>query len=629
MMMAGELWPSRDEYDLAVARWGETMLDPELRGGKLDYDHLGIRRYGGANLYVCIYKISDWMIRCFCSTHNRLPPADIRERYRAIAAFSEQYSGRISALARLTYYDQGMTVGSRFMPLVKMPFFAGCPSLGEFLMDHYSEAAVMQQLCDAWLRMVSEMEAASMAHGDLDLSNVLVEHRGPTLLLRLIDYDNTWIPTLSGRGQTEHGHQHFQHPAFLPPNLRPFTVDMDRFSALVIYISLRALVSQPRLYEQWGADESERLLFADTDYQNAGQPGNRIAQLRQISTPDLYPYLDELQAALRERRMPRRLSAIAPVAGQGQAAAPTVSAQPARTSVGPPPPPRALWNQARYNPQSSFPFPSPPMQPQQMIPTSPPVPYHVPGMASAPYTARPQTPLDGSSGPSWGERTGVNPMYPTPGRPQGAMNWAATDDAGRPAASSWPDQPAVQPPVPMTPPGWNAGATSPPPMSYVGADLSRPPQRPIFDPGLRNPGASPPLSASWSGASMSNSNPGFGSANAVMPPQMVAPPMTGGQGQTRVPNAPTPIPSSAADEDDTPRPLNFAPSVGAQFIAPTVQRRFVIWIIVGVLLAIIVGAAIMLALLFIPGVHMGNVGAQRVVLLSSWLGIFYIFGKVG
>jgi len=431
MMTGRELWPNRDEYDLAIARWRETMLDSELRGGKLDYDHLGIRRYGGANLYVCIYKIGDWMIRCFCSTNNRVPPADIKERYQAIAAFSQQYSGRVSALAPLTYFDQGITVGTRLLPLVKMPFFAGCPSLGEFVTDHYSEPAVMQQLCGAWLRMISEMEATSMAHGDLDLSNVLVERRGPMLALHLIDYDNTWIPALSGRGQTEHGHQHFQHPAFMPPNLRPFTSDMDRFSALVIYISLKALASQPQLYEQWGADESERLLFADTDYQNAGQPGNRIAQLRQIGTPDLRPYLDELQAALRERRMPRSLSAIAPV----QLPPPSVQGyrpptRPAQLPPGPPPPPRALWNQARYNSQAAFPFPAPPVQ--QQVVSAPPAAYRVP-----------VSPPAASPGPSWGERTGINPS----GRPQGNYRYVE-EDASRRSAPSWPPPAPLSTPIP-------------------------------------------------------------------------------------------------------------------------------------------------------------------------------------
>ena len=123
---------------------------------------------------------------------------------------------------------------------------------------------------------------------------------------------------------------------------------------------------------------------------------------------------------------------------------------------------------------------------------------------------------------------------------------------------------------------------------------------------------------------MGNSNPGFGSANAAMPPQMVAPPMPGAQNQTRIPNAPTPIPPVAANEDDTPRPLNFAPSLGAQFIAPTRQRRLLIWIIVGVLIAIIVAAAITLALLFIPGVHIGNVGVPGLA-SQKVLALAYIF----
>ncbi len=367
MTTAGELWPSKSEYDLAIANWTETLFDPALRSAKLDYDHLGIRRYGGANLYVCIYRIGDSLIRCFCANGQRQPPVDIRERYQAIAVFCQQMGQRVSALTPLTYHERGLLVGTRVMPLVKMPFLQNFPSLGEFIVDHYEEASAMQQLTIAWLRMLGELEAAQVAHGDLDLSNVLVEQHAAALSLHLIDYDNMWVPALAGRVQTEYGHQHFQHPAFLPPRARPYTPDMDRFSALVIYLVLCTLVRQPDLYDQWGADESERLLFSSRDYRTIDLADNRIRQLREQSTPDLLPFVDELLAALREGRMPRSLAQIAPLPAHGQDRTPAswMLARASQPSLLAQPPSNRQNNEVRVMPISEkIPVVQPPARPR-------------------------------------------------------------------------------------------------------------------------------------------------------------------------------------------------------------------------------------------------------------------------
>jgi len=351
--MAGVLWPTKDEYDVAIARWTETIWDRDLRSGTLACENMGICRFGGANLYVSIYKIGDWIVRCFCSKSSRLPPADIRERYIAIDRFCRANVQRVSALLPVTYLDHGITVGTRTLPLVKMPFLAGCPSLGEFIMDHYQDRAMMQLLSDAWLCMVREFEIAQMAHGDLDLSNVLVEQDETRLTLKVIDYDSTWIPELAGLSQTEYGHTNFQHPSFLPPRRRPFNAEMDRFAALVIYIALKTLVSHPHLYEDWGADESDQLLLSEADYLNAGLVDSRIAQLRHLSSPDMLPFLDELNASLREQRMPRSLSDIAFLA-QFRLKLPSVQPlQLSRPAIAPAPA-ISIWKDAVYNTNTVF-----------------------------------------------------------------------------------------------------------------------------------------------------------------------------------------------------------------------------------------------------------------------------------
>ncbi|HKV56938.1 MAG TPA: hypothetical protein VJO32_01605, partial [Ktedonobacteraceae bacterium] len=294
MALSGLRWPTKDEYDVAIQQWQATILDPDVRGGTLAQDAMGISSFGGANLYVALYKIGDWMIRCFCSNPPNATPSDIMERYRAIDRFCRGRASKMTALLPSVLVEQGIKVGERIMPFVKMPFLPGVPPLGEFIADHYTEKPLMVQLRDAWLRMIYELETAPMAHGDLDLTNVLVEQRGAALTLKLIDYDNIWIPELAGLPQTEYGHAAFQHPAFFTSRTRRYAVDMDRFSALVIFIALDMLAHRPELYDEWHADESEQLLFSEADYATFQLATSHFSQLRKFSRSEMWPYSDEL-----------------------------------------------------------------------------------------------------------------------------------------------------------------------------------------------------------------------------------------------------------------------------------------------------------------------------------------------
>lgn len=320
MALSGLRWPTKEEYDLAIQQWQQTVLDPDVRSGTLAQDAMGISSFGGANLYVVLYKVGNWMIRCFCSNPPNQTPSDIVERYRAIDHFCRTRGGKMAALLPSLLVEQGIKVGERIMPFVKMPFLAGTPPLGEFIADHYTDKPIMLQLRDAWQRMIYELEAVPMAHGDLDLTNVLVEQRGAAMTLKLIDYDNLWIPELAGLPQTEYGHAAFQHPAFFTSRTRRYAVDMDRFAALVIYIALDLLAYRPELYDEWHADESEQLLFSEADYQTFQLASSHFSQLRKLSRSEMQPYADELIASLYEQRMPRSLPAIRASATQASPA---------------------------------------------------------------------------------------------------------------------------------------------------------------------------------------------------------------------------------------------------------------------------------------------------------------------
>lgn len=592
MTMAGAPWPTRDEYDIAVARWTETIWDADIRSGTLAYDNMGICRFGGANLYVSIYKIGDWMVRCFCSKPGKKQtPLDIQERYQAIDRFGRTHAQRISALVPITYLEQGITVGMRVLPIVKMPFLTGCPSLGEFIMDSYYDHTTMQRLCAAWLRMIGELETASMAHGDLDLTNVLVQQTASELTLKLIDYDNTWIPELAGHGQTECGHIHFQHPQFLPPHPRPYSVEMDRFSALVMYISLKTLVTQPKLYEDWGADESERLLLVDTDYQNAGLAGSRLEQLRSLSSPDMYPYIDELSASLREARMPCSLTTLT----QG-AVLPHFTAQPMQTvrtmqpqrPAGPVAPARADWKNAVYNANAFF--------------------------ATPPAAQQPSAPaINGAS------NNGTSLAATAPWRPMGAYQHAE-GDAGRLSTPPWAVPSAV--PTPLQAPALYPVAGSSPQASLTQQaprpPLQMPPQ-PSWSQNMGSSQAVPMPQSPWN-TSMGNSqfvpSPAQSwrtpmALDSTAPPQTPQPSSTTlwsysdtGYSQLQAPpfvGNPTPLtPMPPSNDDD--RPMLFSAQGGKN--APSI--RTVLAIVVICLLVLLILAASVTLVLILTRQHIGS-----------------------
>lgn len=330
-------WPSRYDYDLAMEDLPRNILDAELRRGRLATLKTGfMTHFSSSDSLNCLYRIDNWMVRCFCrseggepgedATDGREPSEDITERYLKLSKFFQDNQTRVSALVPLYYLEQGIKVEffghnefheaisfmkEEILPIIKMPFVVGL-SLGTFIAGNYRNSKKMNQLSEAWLRMINEMEAVKMAHGDLDLTNVMVqEEPSGELLLKLIDYDNTWIPGFDYM-LPEYGHEPFQHPAYFGKSY-VFNHKIDRFSALVIYISLKAIALRPELYEHFRASEL-RLLFTPTDFQAEQNklPG-RISQLRAMSMPELKPYIDELCASLYETRLPRSLNSIVPL----------------------------------------------------------------------------------------------------------------------------------------------------------------------------------------------------------------------------------------------------------------------------------------------------------------------------
>ena len=117
------------------------------------------------------------------------------------------------------------------------------------------------------MRLVAELRGAGIAHGDLQHANVLVTPRG---YLKLVGYDGMCVPALRGRPNLETGLAPYQHPQ--RNEHTRLSANLDHFSALVIYVALRALAASPSLWsryiEQSGYD---KLLFRSEDFRDPDQ----------------------------------------------------------------------------------------------------------------------------------------------------------------------------------------------------------------------------------------------------------------------------------------------------------------------------------------------------------------------
>jgi len=202
-------------------------------------------------------------VRCF-----RGFLGDREERYSAIDAHLASHT--VAALPHFKYLQRGVLVAGRRFPALVMEWVEG-PTLDVYVGEVVGKPDVLRHMADEWVRLVSSLRAAGVAHGDLQHGNIIVE-RGR---LRLVDLDGMFVPVLAGRRSSEVGHQHYQHPR---RTAELFSADVDNFSALVIYVSLVSLAERPAL---WAEHHDENLLFTRADFERPASSA-LFAKIKQI-----------------------------------------------------------------------------------------------------------------------------------------------------------------------------------------------------------------------------------------------------------------------------------------------------------------------------------------------------------
>ena len=330
--MGARTWPDLTEYHEAVQHPQKAFADAGLRAVALELDRFGMPKPAtGANAVV--YKgikpggffsfRKTWAIRCFLR-----PISDHAERYEAISRHLHKV--RLRYDVDFQFLKQGIQIGSSWFPIVKMQWAEG-DLLHSYIERQLPYPWLLEHLRAKWVTLVRELEAARIAHGDLQHGNILVRDGS----IQLVDYDGMWVPALKGRHATETGHRAYQHPE---RSEQDYGQEIDRFSALVIYLSLAALEKDARLWERFHTGDN--LIFVREDFQQVGR-SEIWQQLGRIGSAQI----DQLAAAMAVmlQQPPMKVSTLDSVlrnlASYNIPASPAAS--PPAQRVAPKPPPKS------------------------------------------------------------------------------------------------------------------------------------------------------------------------------------------------------------------------------------------------------------------------------------------------
>jgi hypothetical protein len=269
-------YPTGGQYRDSLYNTDLCFKDSILKGSTVDTDNLGMPKLISGN-FASVFTVRNsanqrWAVKCFTRFVDHQ-----EERYQRISEALRPV--RKPWRVEFDYLSEGVLCEGHWYPALKMEWVEAVeliPYIEKYLWD----SAKLADLATKFARMVEDLAALGIAHGDLQHGNLLVTSSGE---LKLVDYDGMYVPSLAKMGACEIGHPNYQSPARTSSSWGPY---LDNFSALVIYSSLVGLTIEPSLWTLLRNPGDEALLFKKDDYED--QRASRAFQvLTQSRVPDL------------------------------------------------------------------------------------------------------------------------------------------------------------------------------------------------------------------------------------------------------------------------------------------------------------------------------------------------------
>ncbi|QYG08707.1 serine/threonine protein kinase [Janthinobacterium sp. PAMC25594] len=263
-------YPSIEQYQIALQYPKTAFTDPELAAGRIRPSGMGtpiVVSGGFALTYALETNRTKYAVRCF---HKEAK--GIERRYAGI-------SSKLASLAspyfvRFDFQPTGVKANQSVYPVVKMAWAEG-KTLGDFVESNFHDSIQLTNLIASLGKLAAYLEEQNIAHGDIQEGNLMVADSGRQL--QLIDYDGMFVPEIASLGGAELGHRDYQHPK---RDSSHFSARLDRFSFIVLNLSLRALCARPSI---WDSSQSGAgvIICRANDFANPG--GSRIlAELAKI-----------------------------------------------------------------------------------------------------------------------------------------------------------------------------------------------------------------------------------------------------------------------------------------------------------------------------------------------------------
>jgi len=273
-------WPLASHFSAMLQNPKVAFRDPKLQQCTIEKDEKRQPRpWAGA--FAVVYKGIDangrdpFAVRVFTTESP-----ERRERYDQISAYLK--TRKLNCVVDFEYRDQSIRSAGdgKWYPLIVMEWVQG-ETLFKWVRAQclQNNRPALGNAAERWVALVAELNQACIAHGDLQHANIMVTGSGE---LKLVDYDCMCVPALVGRRNLEVGVEPYQHPGRNEHTL--LALDLDNFSALMIYVGLRALAADTTLWQKYVEQTGyDKLLFRMEDFQT---PSGSAVYGELMNSPD-------------------------------------------------------------------------------------------------------------------------------------------------------------------------------------------------------------------------------------------------------------------------------------------------------------------------------------------------------
>jgi len=286
------VYPTNAEY-VSALKSGSQRRFTEPRFQRLQFVKKDISLFVMTGGLAIVFKATDpvtsktYALRCF-----KGDAVGRNERYSEISKFLNARKSQLPFIVDFEFHANELRVKTADgLPVVLMQWVDG-RLLKQWLhaRSQDQDRSRILKLAEKWRTLIATMRTHDFAHGDLQHGNVLITDADEFIL---IDYDGMAVPALHGPDSPELGLPGYQHRERTSGKSNKLSADLDSFSAINIYLCLRAMAVDPQLITRFG-DHDEGLLFHPKDLESPDR-SPRFDQLKTLRDPQLPIWVDKFK----------------------------------------------------------------------------------------------------------------------------------------------------------------------------------------------------------------------------------------------------------------------------------------------------------------------------------------------